>query len=74
MATQLRWETVQKILIRMTDTLPNVTAMHDSDNNVDDRRQEEFYKLLAKHNMLPPPGWAKSRLNHEKKNSSTHLL
>ena len=38
-------------------------------------RQEEFYKLLAKHNMLPPPGWAKSRLKSEKKqNSSTHLL
>ena len=25
-------------------------------------RQEEFYKLLAKLNMLPAPGWAKSRL------------
>ena len=38
-------------------------------------RQEEFYKLLAKHNMLPPPGWAKSRLKPEKKeNSSTHVL
>ena len=39
-------------------------------------RQEEFYKLLAKHNMLPPPGWAKSRLKPEKKenSSSTHVL
>ena len=31
-------------------------------------RQEEFYKLLAKHNMLPPPGWAKSRLEEKKEN------
>ena len=32
-------------------------------------RQEEFYKLLAKHNMLPPAGWAKSRLEQKKENS-----
>ena len=74
MATQLRWETVQKILIRMTDTLPNVTAMHDSDNNVDDRRQEEFYKLLAKHNMLPPPGWVKSKLKGREHANSVTLV
>ena len=32
-------------------------------------RQEEFYKLLAKHNMLPPAGWAKSRLEQKEENS-----
>ena len=32
-------------------------------------RQEEFYKLLAKHNILPPAGWAKSRLEQKKENS-----
>ena len=37
-------------------------------------RQEEFYKLLAKHNMLPPAGWAKSRLKSKKENRSGHLM
>ena len=36
-------------------------------------RQEEFYKLLAKHNMLPPPGWAKSKLKEKKENSPNQV-
>ena len=47
---------------------------HDSDNNVDDRRQEEFYKLLAKHNMLPPPGWVKSKLKGREHANSVTLV
>ena len=45
---------------------------HDSD--VDDRRQEEFYKLLAKHNMLPPPGWVKSKLKGREHANSVTLV
>ena len=37
-------------------------------------RQEEFYKLLAKHNMLPPPGWANSRLKENKENNSGQVI
>ena len=37
-------------------------------------RQEEFYKLLAKHNMLPPAGWANSRLKDKKENSPNQVI
>ena len=37
-------------------------------------RQEEFYKLLAKHNMLPPPGWVKSKLKGREHANSVTLV
>ena len=50
----------------LTFTLMNMITMVVS-------RQEEFYKLLAKHNMLPPPGWAKSKLKEKKENSPNEV-
>ena len=37
-------------------------------------RQEEFYKLLAKHNMLPPAGWANSKLKEKKEEESPNQV
>ena len=61
MATKMRF----KWLTNWTTAAVDFVDFGDVDD--DDGRQEEFFKLLSKHNMLPPSGWAEERLEKRKK-------
>ena len=61
MATKMRF----KLLTNWNTAAVDFVDFDDVDD--DDGRQEEFFKLLSKHNMLPPSGWAEERLEKRKK-------
>ena len=61
MATKMRF----KLLPNRNTAAVDFVDFYDVDG--DEGRQEEFFKLLSKHNMLPPPGWAEERLEKRKK-------
>ena len=62
MATKMRF----KLLTNWNTAAVDFVDFGDVDDD-DDGRQEEFFKLLSKHNMLPPSGWAEERLEKRKK-------
>ena len=61
MATKMRF----KLLTNCNTAAVDFGDVIDDDG--DYGRQEEFFKLLSKHNMLPPSGWAEERLEKRKK-------
>ena len=62
MATKMRF----KLLTNWNTAAVDFVDFDDVDDDADGR-QEEFFKLLSKHNMLPPSGWAEERLEKRKK-------